>query len=106
MEQRTGCDKAAFRLASKCLSPPLFPSFPLQQNKGEFEPFLFSLDEDFSNGGPPTMESFCANQVEAMGKEADHLQITALTRCLKVSLMMNQVLALSSTPLLSSAAGS
>ena len=32
------------------------------------------------------MEKFCQNQVEAIGKEADHVQIAALSRCLKVSL--------------------
>ena len=32
------------------------------------------------------MEKFCSNQVEPIGKEADHVQIAALSRCLKVSL--------------------
>lgn len=32
------------------------------------------------------MDSFCANQVEAVGREADHVQITALSRALKVAL--------------------
>jgi hypothetical protein len=32
------------------------------------------------------MDDFCAHQVEAIGKEADHVQIAALSSCLKVSL--------------------
>lgn len=35
---------------------------------------------------PPSMEEFCNKDVEAFGKDADHLQITALCTALKVSL--------------------
>lgn len=65
---------------------------PLQQlNEDEFLPFLFTLEDEYQGsnvfeGRPPTMAKFCANQVEAIGKEADHVQIAALSRCLKVSL--------------------
>lgn len=63
----------------------LLTSAFLKLNADEYTPFLFSLDTS-SDAGPPDMASFCANQVEAIGKEADHVQITALSRALKVSL--------------------
>ena len=59
----------------------LLTSAFLKLNADEYTPFLYSLDSP-----PPTMADFCANQVEAIGKEADHVQITALSRALKVSL--------------------
>lgn len=34
----------------------------------------------------PSMQDFCSKEVEAFGKDADHLQITALCAALKVSL--------------------
>lgn len=64
----------------------LLTSAFLKVNSDEYTPFLFALEGDFSAGGPPTMDQFCANQVEAIGKEADHVQITALSRALKTSL--------------------
>ena len=71
------------------LSPllPLLSPCPrtLQQdNREDFEPFLFTLDDEEGRGAP-TMDDFCAHQVEAIGKEADHVQIAALSSCLKVS---------------------
>nr|QBH67526.1 cysteine proteinase [Ustilago esculenta] len=63
----------------------LLTSAFLKLNSDEYTPFLFSLDSH-TDASPPDMASFCANQVEAIGKEADHVQITALSRALKVSL--------------------
>lgn len=63
----------------------LLTSAFLKLNADEYTPFLFSLDSH-TDASPPDMASFCANQVEAIGKEADHVQITALSRALKVSL--------------------
>lgn len=63
----------------------LLTSAFLKLNADEYTPFLFSLD-NVNEASPPDMASFCANQVEAIGKEADHVQITALSRALKVSL--------------------
>lgn len=67
----------------------LLTSAYLKLNEEDFLPFLFTLEDEYQSsfdGQPPTMEKFCANQVEAIGKEADHVQIAALSRCLKVSL--------------------
>ncbi|KAJ1019945.1 hypothetical protein NDA16_004226 [Ustilago loliicola] len=64
----------------------LLTSAFLKLNAEEYTPFLFSLDNASSDARPPDMATFCANQVEAIGKEADHVQITALSRALKVSL--------------------
>lgn len=63
-------------------------------NKEEFAPFLFAYEGE-SQGGPPSMEDFCANHVEAIGKEADHLVISALSRALLTSL---EVVYFSRTP--------
>lgn len=69
----------------------LLTSAFLKTNEDDFLPFLFTLEDEYQGSGvfegkPPTMEKFCANQVEPIGKEADHVQIAALSRCLKVSL--------------------
>ncbi|SPO32415.1 uncharacterized protein UTRI_02972 [Ustilago trichophora] len=64
----------------------LLTSAFLKLNADEYTPFLFSLDASNADGNPPDMATFCADQVEAIGKEADHVQITALSRALKVSL--------------------
>ncbi|PWY98881.1 cysteine proteinase [Testicularia cyperi] len=64
----------------------LLTSACLKLNADEYTPFLFSLDSASTDAGPPDMATFCSNQVEAIGKEADHVQITALSRALKVSL--------------------
>lgn len=64
----------------------LLTSAFLKINAEEYTPFLFSLDNANSDASPPDMPTFCANQVETIGKEADHVQITALSRALKVSL--------------------
>lgn len=64
----------------------LLTSAFLKLNADEYTPFLFSLDNPGGEANPPDMQTFCSNQVEAIGKEADHVQITALSRALKVSL--------------------
>ncbi|CAO1634332.1 unnamed protein product [Sympodiomycopsis kandeliae] len=69
----------------------LLTSAFLKTNEDDFLPFLFTLEDEYQSSGvfegkPPTMERFCSNQVEPIGKEADHVQIAALSRCLKVSL--------------------
>lgn len=57
-----------------------------QDNADDFTPFLFTLEDEFGgDGNPPSMDEFRSNQVEAIGKEADHVQIAALSSCLKVS---------------------
>ncbi|CDR99061.1 uncharacterized protein SPSC_05461 [Sporisorium scitamineum] len=64
----------------------LLTSAFLKLNADEYTPFLFSLDNTGADAAAPDIPTFCANQVEAIGKEADHVQITALSRALKVSL--------------------
>ncbi|KAK4049962.1 hypothetical protein OIV83_003786 [Microbotryomycetes sp. JL201] len=65
----------------------LLTSAYLKANSDEFTPFLFALDDDprFLEGGTPTMDQFCSFHVEAVQKEADHIQITALTRALQIN---------------------
>ncbi|CBQ71207.1 conserved hypothetical protein [Sporisorium reilianum SRZ2] len=63
----------------------LLTSAFLKLNADEYTPFLFSLDTA-RDAAPPDMPAFCATHVEAIGQEADHVQITALSRALKVSL--------------------
>ncbi|KAN0065574.1 hypothetical protein ACQY0O_001439 [Thecaphora frezii] len=64
----------------------LLASAFLKLNADEYTPFLFALDDVARRGAPPTMDEFCANQVEPIGREADHVQITALSRALKTGL--------------------
>ncbi|SCZ94712.1 BZ3500_MvSof-1268-A1-R1_Chr12-3g04063 [Microbotryum saponariae] len=66
----------------------LLTSAYLRANADDFVPFLFALDDDprFFEGGVPTMEQFCGFHVEAVNKEADHVQITALSRALRIGL--------------------
>lgn len=54
----------------------------MKLNAAEYEPFLISLNETC----PLSMNDFCAQEVESFGKDADHLQITALCRALNTSL--------------------
>lgn len=51
----------------------LLTSAYLRANKDDFEPFMFSLEDDprFFEGGVPTLEMFCGYHVEASSKEAD-----------------------------------
>ncbi|KAH8929403.1 cysteine proteinase [Atractiella rhizophila] len=64
----------------------LLTSAFLRANEDEYVPFLFSLEDDpkFFGEGPPSMINFCQFYVEAVNKEADHVQIAALTKALKV----------------------
>lgn len=54
-----------------------------QLNANDYTPFLVSATNDDT---APSMEEFCNRDVEAFGKDADHLQITALCTALKASL--------------------
>ncbi|KAG0143791.1 hypothetical protein CROQUDRAFT_660767 [Cronartium quercuum f. sp. fusiforme G11] len=60
----------------------------LKQHEDDFAPFLLSFEEDYERfpAGAPSLVEFCQFYVEAVDKDADHLSITALTRCLNVDL--------------------
>ncbi|KAH9821003.1 peptidase C65 Otubain-domain-containing protein [Melampsora americana] len=66
----------------------LLTSAYLKHHEDDFAPFLLSFEEDYERfpAGAPTLIEFCQFYVEAVDKDADHLSITALTRCLKVDL--------------------
>ncbi|KAG8857827.1 hypothetical protein FRB96_005546 [Tulasnella sp. 330] len=59
----------------------LVTSAQIRADPDSFEPFLFN-PETFD---PLDIRTFCESQVEATGKEADHPQITALTRALSIN---------------------
>jgi ubiquitin thioesterase protein OTUB1 len=46
-----------------------------------YEPFIFHPDTQ----DPMALVPFCENFVEACGREADHVQVTALTRAMQVN---------------------
>ena len=54
----------------------------MKLNAADYEPFLVSMNET----APLSMSQFCAQEVDSFGKDADHLQITALCKALDVSL--------------------
>ncbi|GAA6007603.1 hypothetical protein JCM11491_004222 [Sporobolomyces phaffii] len=65
----------------------LVTSAYLRMHSDDFTPFLFALEDDprfmrEGGGGAPTMVDFCQYHVEPVNREADHLQIAALTRAL------------------------
>ncbi|GAA6007564.1 hypothetical protein JCM11491_004208 [Sporobolomyces phaffii] len=68
----------------------LVTSAYLRTHSDDFTPFLFALEDDprfmreegGGGGGAPTMVDFCQYHVEPVNREADHLQIAALTRAL------------------------
>jgi len=63
----------------------LLTSAYLRTHSDDFTPFLFALEDDprfLQEGGSRTMENFCQYHVEPVSREADHLQIVALTRAL------------------------
>ncbi|GAA5911351.1 OTU family ubiquitin thioesterase [Sporobolomyces salmoneus] len=63
----------------------LLTSAYLRTHSDDFTPFLFALEDDprfLTEGGAPTMENFCQFHVEPVNREADHLQIVALSRAL------------------------
>lgn len=72
----------------------LLTSAYLRTHADDFVPFLFALEDDprfvqggsSGGGGPPTMENFCQLHVEPVQREADHLQIVALSRALSTPL--------------------
>ncbi|KAG8997515.1 hypothetical protein FRB94_007640 [Tulasnella sp. JGI-2019a] len=59
----------------------LVTSAQIRADPESFEPFLFNPD----TFEPVSVRTFCETQVEATGKEADHPQITALTRALSIN---------------------
>ncbi|KAF9649555.1 cysteine proteinase [Thelephora ganbajun] len=59
----------------------LVASAQIRNNPKEYAPFLFHPEI----GEPMDTREFCEHFVEAVGKEADHVQMTALTRALKMS---------------------
>ncbi|KZT24962.1 cysteine proteinase [Neolentinus lepideus HHB14362 ss-1] len=58
----------------------LLTSAQIRTDPDEFAPFLFHPEI----GEPMTPREFCETFVEAVGKEADHVQMTALARALKI----------------------
>ncbi|PCH43001.1 cysteine proteinase [Wolfiporia cocos MD-104 SS10] len=60
----------------------LLTSAHIRADPDSYIPFL--LDPD--TGELNDLQQFCISQVEAMGKEADHVQIIALSRVLKVNI--------------------
>jgi len=58
----------------------LLISAHIRLNHDDFAPFLFNPD----TGDMLEVQRFCEGWVEAVGKEADHPQITALTRAIKL----------------------
>ncbi|KAM6504038.1 Peptidase C65 Otubain domain containing protein [Amanita muscaria] len=59
----------------------LLTSSHLRLNEEEYSPFLFHPEL----GEPMNVREFCENFVEGSGKEADHVQITALCRILRLN---------------------
>ncbi|KAF9784665.1 cysteine proteinase [Thelephora terrestris] len=60
----------------------LVASAQIRNDPEEYSPFLFHPEL----GEPMGTREFCEHFVEAVGKEADHVQMTALTRALKLNL--------------------
>ncbi|KAL4247706.1 Papain-like cysteine peptidase superfamily protein [Abortiporus biennis] len=60
----------------------LLTSAEIRSNPDNYEPFLFHPE----TGEQMNTRDFCEGFVEACGKEADHVQITALTKALKVDI--------------------
>jgi len=60
----------------------LLTSAHIRLNADDFVPFLF----DPETTEPVGVRHFCESQVEATGREADHPQVLALSRALKVSI--------------------
>jgi len=60
----------------------LLTSAQIRSDPDNFTPFLFHPDL----GELMTTRDFCENFVEAVGKEADHVQMTALSQALKVNI--------------------
>ncbi|PKI83092.1 Rpc40p [Malassezia vespertilionis] len=71
----------AFNNAEKSNSIVVFLRLILHAD--EYSPFLTAAPGELE---PPTMEEFCNREVDAFGKDADHIQITALATALRVSL--------------------
>ncbi|KAF8622628.1 hypothetical protein AX15_006880 [Amanita polypyramis BW_CC] len=59
----------------------LITSAQLRLNEEEYSPFLIHPER----GDPMSVRDFCENFVEGSGKEADHVQITAICRVLRLN---------------------
>ena len=61
-------------------------SATIRKHADDYIPFLFAYEGDLQldDDGMPDIKKFCETHVEAFGKEADHLQMTALTKVLNV----------------------
>ncbi|THH18226.1 hypothetical protein EW146_g2721 [Bondarzewia mesenterica] len=59
----------------------LLTSAQIRTDPESYEPFLFHPEI----GEPMSIRDFCEAFVEAVGKEADHVQVTALSRALKIN---------------------
>ncbi|KAI0351661.1 cysteine proteinase [Trametes cingulata] len=60
----------------------LLTSAQIKSEADIYSPFLFNPE----TGDPMDPESFCNNYVEAIGKEADHVQIAALSKVLRANI--------------------
>ncbi|KAI0299058.1 cysteine proteinase [Multifurca ochricompacta] len=59
----------------------MITSAHIRQNPTEYEDFLIHPEV----GGKMGVQEFCEAVVEVMGKEADHVQVTAISRAIKVN---------------------
>ncbi|KAN0141969.1 Peptidase C65 Otubain domain containing protein [Lactarius tabidus] len=59
-------------------------SAQIQVNPEEYEPFLMHPDL----GEKMRVEDFCQSVVEVLGREADHVQVTAISEALKVNVVI------------------
>jgi len=68
----------------------LITSSQIRKDADEFFPYLFTYDEDSriidSETGLPSVVRFCEHFVEAIGRDADHIMVQALTKALDLSL--------------------
>ncbi|KAJ3557485.1 hypothetical protein NM688_g1448 [Phlebia brevispora] len=62
----------------------LLTSAQIRLDPDAYAPFLFHPEL----GEPMDTRDFCENFVEAVGKEADHVQMTALTRALRINILV------------------
>ncbi|KAF5381937.1 hypothetical protein D9757_007584 [Collybiopsis confluens] len=60
----------------------MLTSAQMQLNAENFAPFLFHPEL----GEPMEVKEFCENFVDAIGKEADHVQMTALSQILRIDI--------------------
>ncbi|KAH7882177.1 peptidase C65 Otubain-domain-containing protein [Phlebopus sp. FC_14] len=76
-------------IRTACEQPPiqfdeLLSAFQQNETAADLQAFLWNAEND----GPPSVDGFCTQFVEAMDKEADDVQINALSRAMKVHLQI------------------